>query len=99
MKLRSGCVLDLASYFMCTKGSCFEALINYSSPVLPVGWNNDVALDVFFFLCACFPMPVACSRVSSRVSAPLTCVLGKKVSLLLFSLPHSASPILFISEF
>lgn len=49
MKLRSGCVLDLASYFMCTKGSCFEALINYSSPVLPVGWNNDVALDVFFF--------------------------------------------------
>lgn len=58
MKLRSGCVLDLASYFMCTKGSCFEALINYSPPVLPLGWNNDVALDVFFFpMCL---LPYAC---------------------------------------
>lgn len=60
MKLRSGCVLDPASYFMCIKGSYFEALIDYDPPVFFLGQNYGVA----FFLYASFHMPVACNRVS-----------------------------------
>ena len=64
MKLRFGCVLDPASYFMCTKVSYFEALIDYAPPVLFLGQNYGVALDGFSFLYVSFHMPVACNRVS-----------------------------------
>lgn len=48
MKLRSGCVLDSASYSMCIKGSYFEILIDYGPPVFFLGQNHGVSLDVFF---------------------------------------------------
>lgn len=64
MKLRSGCVLDSASYSMCIKGSYFEILIDYGPPVFFLGQNHGVSLDGFFFLYASFHMLMACNRVS-----------------------------------
>lgn len=55
MKLRSGCVLHPASYFTCIKSSYFEALVDCGPPVLFLGQNYAVALEVFLcmspFIC------------------------------------------------